>query len=421
MKEFMYGKTKVKVYGGLNTVGGNCIVVESPSTKVMLDQGVNFAQLEKFYGFTIQPESVAELREIGALPPPSAYEDVEAILISHLHLDHLGSLNLPQNIPLYLPSREVVEQLSRTWWFGWKQHLFPPTLSFTGFVNIDECEDIESARVSHSAFPSYAFRIETDDASILYTGDFRLESPCPSLVNTLGSLEKLAEDGVDVLIIEGTNFGRRMNYLAPEQFEVLVRKLLEQYGQNLLFISAHPLDLEVAIKLLELLWEQNYTPVFENPYYAKLLDVQMNIIEYQVGDRPLYFAPLRTSRLRLLDNFETANLAELKDRKTAFFIPLTGIKDMRAVLKLLGEDSSGLLHITVLGEPLSEEWVVEEKKISNWLRLLGMASLRLHLSGHYYPYEFKEILDATKPRKIIPVHTKAPSALVKLFKKYFSL
>mgnify|MGYP000574838959 CR=1 FL=1 len=384
----------------------------------MLDQGVNFIQLEKFYGFTIQPESVVELREMKVLPPLTAYEGVEAIYISHLHLDHVGSLNLPQSVPLYLPSREVVEQLSRTWWFGWKQQLFPPTLSFTSFKNIEEDDNILSVRVSHSAFPSYAFRIETDDTSILYTGDLRLESPYPSLTNTLDSLKKLAKDGMDVLVIEGTNFGRRMNYLTPEQFGIQFKKLLEEYKQDLLFISAHPLDLEVTLKLLELLWEHDYIPVFENPYYAKLLDIQLNITEYQVGERELYFTPLRTSRLQLLDNFETIDLTELKDRSVAFFIPLTGIKDMRSILKLLGEDSSGLIHVTVLGEPLSEECIIEERKVGNWLRLLGISSLRLHLSGHYYPYEFKEIIEGIKPRSVIPIHTRAPKTMLELFHKY---
>ena len=46
VKEFLYDKTKVKIYGGWGTIGGNCIVIEDPSLKVMLDQGVNFSQLK---------------------------------------------------------------------------------------------------------------------------------------------------------------------------------------------------------------------------------------------------------------------------------------------------------------------------------------------------------------------------------------
>ncbi len=115
------GRTKVLVFSGLNAIGGNCVVVKSPAVSVMLDQGVNFMQLKNFYGFSIQPESVEELREMGVLPPREAYNDIEEVYISHLHLDHLGSLNFPNDdISVYLPSADIAEVLSHSWWFGWK-------------------------------------------------------------------------------------------------------------------------------------------------------------------------------------------------------------------------------------------------------------------------------------------------------------
>jgi len=288
----------------------------------MLDQGVNFAQLKRFYGFSIQPDSVEELREMKVLPLREAYEGVEEIYITHLHLDHLGSLNIPGEIRTYLPSKDVVEILSRSWWFGWKQHLLPKTLSFLNFRDLEEGKKVQHARISHSAFPSYALRVDTDDVSILYTGDLRLSAPHNISSNSLESLEKLSEDGVDVLIVEGTNFGRRMNYLTPSQFKELLRELLERYKRKLLFISTHPLDLEVTLTILELLWESEYIPVFENLYYAQLLDIMINKVGYVVGEE-LLFAP-RTSKVRTLENFEIAFLGELKDLKKAVFVPSCG-------------------------------------------------------------------------------------------------
>ncbi len=120
MKPINIGRTEIRIYGGLRSIGGNCIVIKSPSTSVMLDQGVNFAQFEKFYGHAVNPDSTEELRDMGVLPPREAYEDLEGIFISHLHLDHLGSLNAPNNIPIYLPSKDLIEALSNSWWFSWK-------------------------------------------------------------------------------------------------------------------------------------------------------------------------------------------------------------------------------------------------------------------------------------------------------------
>lgn len=416
MKTFAFGRTEVRVYGGYNSVGGNCIVVKSPSLNVMLDQGVNFTQLRRFYGFFIQPDSVEELRAMGVLPPKEAYNYVDETYITHLHLDHLGSLNIPGDILTYLPSKEVAEILSKSWWFGWKQHLLSKTQSFYEFKEIVESRNVRYATVSHSAYPSYALRVDADDATILYTGDFRLRSLHKVSGNTLDTLGQLAEEGVDVLIVEGTNFGRRMNYLPPEHFEKAVTEILDKYSGNPLFLSVHPLDLEATLSLLRLLSKHDYTIVFENPYYAKLLDTMINMTQHILHSE-VFFAP-RTSKILHFDNIELAFLEELKDRKLAIFIPSQGVKDIEAILRILGKDSGDLIHITVVGEPLSEEWVFEEEKLESWLRLLGITSYRIHVSGHYHPYEFKEIVETIKPKELIPIHTKTPHTMVRLFNRY---
>ena len=162
------------------------------------------------------------------------------------------------------------------------------------------------------------------------------------------------------------------------------------------------------------LWESRYTPIFENAYYAYLLDVMVNAVDYPLEEE-LVFAPRSTSGIRHLDNFELEYLHELRDRRKAVFIPITGIKDVKDIVELLNERSSGLLYISVLGEPFSEEWVIEERKVGNWLKLLGVTGYRLHLSGHYHPYEFRELVELIKPKRIIPIHTESPEALVMLF------
>uniref|UniRef100_A0A7C2BLL1 MBL fold metallo-hydrolase n=1 Tax=Thermosphaera aggregans TaxID=54254 RepID=A0A7C2BLL1_9CREN len=158
MKEVAFERTRVVIYGGFNTVGGNCVVVRSPSVSVMLDQGVNFQQLRRFYGITVQPDSVEELREMGVLPPREAYEGVDEVVITHLHLDHVGSLNVPGDTPVYVPSVEVAEALSHSWWFGWKQQLLPPTLSFRGLRGVEDSRRVRAVRVSRSAFPRTPLR-----------------------------------------------------------------------------------------------------------------------------------------------------------------------------------------------------------------------------------------------------------------------
>ena len=415
LKDIVYGKTKIKIYGGLESIGGNCVVVESPSHKVMLDQGVNFTRLKEFYGISIQPDSIEELRELGVLPPREAYQDVDQIYITHLHLDHLGSLNVPSEPSIYLPSKEIAETLSRAWWFGWKQHLLPKTQLFIKFMDLSECKDVKITKVSHSAFPTYALRIDTDDASIVYTGDLRITSLYQSIADTLRSLEKIGEEGVDILITEGTNFGRRLNYLSATHYRITIEELLKDYENQVLFISVHPLDLEAILATLEILSKFGYTAAFESPYYAQLLDKMLGYADIHL-EYELFFTP-RSSKIVHLNNFEIAFLEELRDRKLAMFLSPYGVKDLKYLLNVLNLPKEGCLHITIIGEPLSEESIIEERKLERWLRLLGITSLRIHVSGHYLPHEFKKIINTLKPKELIPIHTQAPRAMKKLFEK----
>ena len=85
---------KIEVLGGAREVGGSCIAVETDSCKVALDYGT------KFDG------------EVKKLP-----KDFDAVIISHAHLDHSGSLlSLSKENPLLIGSpitRDVTGDLLR--------------------------------------------------------------------------------------------------------------------------------------------------------------------------------------------------------------------------------------------------------------------------------------------------------------------
>jgi len=416
MMRHTFGRTTIEIYGGENEVGGNCVVVRSPSGAVMLDQGVNFRRLKKFYGFAIQPASTEEMRSLGVLPPREAYRGVDEVYISHLHLDHVGTLNIP--VPkerVFLPSADIADALSRSWWFGWKRLLFPTAPDLSGFPSVEHSKNknIKFCRVSHSAYPSYAFRVDTDDASVVYTGDFRLHSVYNIQADTLRCFEELSEGGVDVLILEGTNFGRRMSYIPPDMFAASIKSLLSRYNRSLIFVSVHPLDVEATLALHEALSESGFTILYTNRYYAQLLDTAMTQLKFE-SRWELYLSPSSTEKIPMLSKFELASVEELRDRRLAVFVSPYGVDDIKRILNILDVLGAGLLHITVLSEPQDEEWIVEEKKLVNWLRLLGLTSLRMHVSGHYLPHEFAEIVKVVKPKKLIPIHTAVPEAMLKM-------
>ncbi|ADG13842.1 KH-domain/beta-lactamase-domain protein [Methanocaldococcus infernus ME] len=69
---------RVSFLGGAREVGRSCLLLQTPDTKVLLDCGVNIAYEEKMY-----PQFDA---------PEFSIEDLDAVIITHAHLDHCGFL-----------------------------------------------------------------------------------------------------------------------------------------------------------------------------------------------------------------------------------------------------------------------------------------------------------------------------------------
>ena len=258
---FSLGKNvEIEIWGGFNTIGGNCIVVRDRDEAIILDQGINFTAFKKYYGGFIQPEIVEDLREVGALPPKTIYEEVSEVYISHFHLDHLGSLAIPfeYDVEIYIPSKYVLEKLSNFWYWSWKELLLPSTFDLSELKNMTTSKRVKLIQVSHSAYPSYSFLIETSEGNILYTGDFRVNSPI-DMVNSLENYQEVLEDNkVDVLIIEGTNFSRRVTPLTAGEVRSMLERILSKYDQKHLFISAHPLDIESFLLVSDILKNKGF-------------------------------------------------------------------------------------------------------------------------------------------------------------------
>ena len=108
--------TTFSFHGGVNEIGGNKILVEDNGTSVFLDFGLSFGQKKQFYdqflvarGFAIIEEYIAfgmlpaikgiyredHLRHLDSNDPylkTGESRKVDAVLISHAHLDHVGMI-----------------------------------------------------------------------------------------------------------------------------------------------------------------------------------------------------------------------------------------------------------------------------------------------------------------------------------------
>jgi ribonuclease J len=110
---------KITVYDGAETIGGNKIYVEE-NGGVFLDFGMNFAKYSKYFAEFLNERSTRGIHDslyLNLIPELNIYRtdlipsdvdisrypelNVEAVLLSHAHMDHCGNVGfLHENIPI---------------------------------------------------------------------------------------------------------------------------------------------------------------------------------------------------------------------------------------------------------------------------------------------------------------------------------
>jgi len=430
----------VKVLSGTRTIGGNCIVVSLDRDEyIVLDHGLNFNMYRKYYSNFIQPLDADELRTLKALPDSSIILNARDVFITHLHLDHLGSLDYLDKTDgwkprVYIPSRDhYVETITNSWRQSWKYILIPHEERSKEMIrDVEESspEYVKHLKVYHSAYPSYLFIVETNSGTVVYTGDFRTESllkpllPDPLAEEVYKSFYKeidynpfdcLAEEvgHVDVLISEGTNFSRPLVPLESSDFKLIVDRLLSLKMSTV--VVTHPSDVESVIALTLMARKHNLQVTIYSNRISRLISdiVPANIL----GELNLYYtgkafrSSLRLQYVGLDEAFKG-----LMNRE-AIVITDYEVPSVARILISRSNDNP-LMGLLLTSEPTTEEYSIEMRKQLEWFKLAKIQPYRLRVSGHYYPHKFKEILRVVKPRKLIPVHTTAPGMMLELFNKY---
>lgn len=193
------GGLRVTPLGGLGEVGRNMTVFEYDGRLLIVDCGVLFPEEQ-------QPGVDLILPDFG--PIRDRLGDVEALVLTHGHEDHIGAtpylLRERQDIPLVgseltlalLGSKLREHRLRET-----VQHKVREgdTISFGPF-------ELEFVAVNHSIPDALAVAIRTGAGLVLHTGDFKMDQlPLDGRITDLRAFARLGEEGVDLFLTDSTN------------------------------------------------------------------------------------------------------------------------------------------------------------------------------------------------------------------------
>jgi ribonuclease J len=192
------GGLRVTPLGGLGAIGRNMTVYEYDGRLLIVDCGVLFPDTEQPGVDLILPDFTPILGRL---------DDVEAIVLTHGHEDHIGAvpylLAHKPDIPLVGSqftlalveaklSERRIDPYALTVREGQRERLGP-----------FECEFFA---VNHSIPDALAVAVRTGAGLVLHTGDFKLDQlPLDRRITDLAGFARLGERRVDLMLSDSTN------------------------------------------------------------------------------------------------------------------------------------------------------------------------------------------------------------------------
>ncbi|MEM0117214.1 MAG: MBL fold metallo-hydrolase [Conexivisphaerales archaeon] len=409
--------TEVKILSGNNIIGGNFVKITDGDDVLVFDQGIRFDIFGKYFSNWVQPKGIMELRRLGVLPGEEWYKDGKHVYITHLHLDHLGALsNVPSGVQVHLPGTPIYSEMKKRWensptWMNLIPENYYLDVKDVQAVSEDE-NRVMAIPVSHSAYPAFAYLYFGKSRTILYTGDMRVRGfvegkdfkgihKAPPLLEYLQSQHDLK---IDSLIIEESNLGSERTPILPSHAISLIEKIIAP--ADLVIVTSHHLDVEFLVTVLGLVKKLDFKTFVTSETVAKGI---------RATGVPSEFKVLEESAETPL--FHTAPLEVVLKDKSIVIASYYEIIDLFRSLEEANLRSKRVVYILTEPEPAAEE-MQQYETVNRWLSMFGIQSYRLRVSGHYYPFEFEEILKTIKPKEIIPIHTFRADLMLRLAKAY---
>ena len=184
--------------GGIGEIGRNMTVFEYDGRLLVVDCGVLFPEDGQPGVDLILPDF---------RPIEDRVDDIDAVVLTHGHEDHIGAVPLLLRLRPDLPvvgSRFTLALVAAKC----REHRLTPHL-----LEVKEGSGCGTARwdceyfaVNHSIPDALAVAIRTPAGLVLHTGDIKLDQlPLDGRLTDLGGFSRLGDEGVDLFLVDSTN------------------------------------------------------------------------------------------------------------------------------------------------------------------------------------------------------------------------
>ncbi len=429
--------TSVTAHGGVGEVGGNKFLLETASSSVFLDFGQSFGEEKKFFDLPfIRPRNERVLRTLNILPEMqgSFYKDattstpskVDAMLISHAHLDHYGySRYVSDSIPLVTgPATERIIVAREETSGGYKKDYKIANCSkrnghevYKNFITARTGQKMELGdfeiypiHVDHSIPAAYGFILNTPEATIAYTGDLRKHGTVSRFTSDFA--REASEADPDLLLVDCTHLPES-KISSEERVEKEARNLISS-TKNLVMVGFGSGDLDRMRSFYNAARQSDRMLAVSTKQAAILEavrpDSRLDIVNLSDPNVAIFLREKERPRQwerEIMERYPNCCVrGEDISREQDRYVLVASLFDMNESLTITPEPDS--LYILSSADPFDEEGEISKSKLMAWLEVLGMPCVQIHASGHMSGPEIREFVEGVNPRITVPIHTEKP-------------
>ncbi len=381
---------RVVALGGIGEIGRNMTVFEHQGRLLIVDCGVLFPEDQQPGVDLILPD----FRYI-----EDRMDDVEAIVLTHGHEDHIGAvpflLRLRPDIPVVGSKFTLALVAAKC-----REHRQRPKL-----VEVVEGQstshgpfECEYFAVNHSIPDAIAVAIRTAAGVVLHTGDIKLDQlPLDNRLTDLAGFSRLGDEGVDLFLVDSTN-AEVPGFVTPEREIGGVLDTVIGKASNRVIVASFASHVHRIQQIVDVAERYNRRVAFVGRSMVRNMQIAQDLGYLNVPDG-------------LEVDIDTA--ASLPDGRVVLVStgsqgePLSALSRMargeHRQINIRADDLVVLASSLIPGNENSV-FAVVNGLAKRGAKVVTQQNAKVHVSGHASAGELLYLYNAVRPTNAMPVH-----------------
>lgn len=380
---------RIVALGGIGEIGRNMTVLEYRSRLLIVDCGVLFPE-ESQPGIDLILPDFSYIR--------NRLNDVEAVILTHGHEDHIGA------VPYLLRERQDIPLIGSQLTLAFieaklKEHRITPISLAVKEGQIEQLGpfNIEFIAVNHSIPDALAVSVTTPAGRILMTGDFKLDQlPLDGRVTDLNTFARLGDEGVDLFMVDSTN-AEVPGFVTTERDIIPVLDKVFGNARGRVIVASFASHVHRVQQIIDVATAHNRKVAFVGRSMVRNMAVARDLGYLHISGDTV----IASSEITKRHDDETVLICTGSQGEPMAVLSRIANRDHEISI---GSDDTVILASSLIpGNENSVNRIINELTRQG-ARVVHKGNALVHVSGHAAAGELLYCYNIVKPKNVMPMH-----------------